>query len=105
MLGLLREILAEMNHLGSPITIILDRIELCDWKLHVLMNSLVEFVESMTPTDGFCVVKIMIILDPVRGYWDAESLEKENSNAVVLLQEWDQKALSLLEMQKKVHSC
>lgn len=104
MFGLLREILAEIKDLG-PITITLDRIELCDWKLHVLMDALVEFVESMTSGDEFCVVKIMVVLDPARGYWDAESLEEEkNSNAVVLFQEWDQKTLSLLEIQKRLHS-
>lgn len=99
-LGLLREVLKD---LGSPITITLDRIELCDWKLHVLMDALVEFVESMMSADKSCVVKIMVVLDPARGYWDTESLdvEKKNSNTVVLFQEWDQKALSLLEMQKK----
>ena len=99
-LGLLREIL---KALGSPSTITLDRIELCDWKLPVLMNALVELVESMMPVDEFCAVKIMVVLDPARGYWDAESLdeEKKNSSTVVLFQEWDQRALSPLEMQKK----
>lgn len=134
MFALLRKILTAMNDDlpdESILVIVLDRIELCDWKLSVLMNALVELVYSPTapPTSTskdelLCThkpitIKIMVVLDPVRGYWDAEEIKREkermdgnssscSSRNAILYQEWNQRALSPLEMQmqkqKRFHS-
>ncbi|MCJ1252165.1 hypothetical protein MMC30_009404 [Trapelia coarctata] len=100
--SLLREVLVEMKDLGS-ITMVLDRIELCNWKLLVLMHALVGFVASLT-VDDCCVVKIMVVLDTAKEYWDAESLEEKDADRVMLYQRWDQEQMSPLEMQKRFYS-
>lgn len=131
MFGLLREILSAMKDLSdqkSTMVIVLDRIELCDWKLRFLMNALVELVQQhcstttpphpLTSKDEFCsvgaiTIKILVILDPTsEDHWDADEclkMEKDKmddgnrtSDATILFQEWNQRALSSLEMQMQI---
>ena len=100
-LRLLHELLMEMKDLGT-ITIALDRLDLCEEKVFVVMDALVGFIASLR--DESCVVKMMVVLDPAHGYWDPENLEEKNAERLMLRQDWNQRQLSPLEMQRKIHS-
>ena len=100
-LQLFREVLVELRDVKS-ITVVVDRLDLCEEKLLVLMDSLVGFITGLT--DESCVVKMMVVLDPANGYWDAETLDEKDAEKVMLRQGWNQRQLSPSEMQKRMHS-
>ncbi|MCJ1385588.1 hypothetical protein MMC17_008711 [Xylographa soralifera] len=100
-LQLLREVLMELKDVGV-ITIVIDRLDLCEEKLFLVMDALVGFIANLM--DESCVVKMMVVLDPAHGYWDAENLEGKNAERVMLRQDWNQRQLSPLEMQRKIRS-
>ncbi|MCJ1438053.1 hypothetical protein MMC27_007440 [Xylographa pallens] len=100
-LRLLREVLTGLKDVGV-ITIVVDRLDLCEEKIFVVMDALVDFIGSIV--DESCVVKMMVVLDPAHGYWDAENLEGKHAERVMLRQDWNQRQLSPLEMQRKKQS-
>lgn len=91
---LLREVLLDIKDLGT-VFLLLDRVDLCSWKLHNVMAALVELVESES-----CMVKIVVVLDTVRGEWDSDRGEESALDRVMVHQGWDQRKLSPMEVKK-----
>ena len=100
-LRMLREVLRELKDVGI-ITIVVDRLDLCEDELFIVMDALVDFIGSIV--DESYVVRMMVVLDPAHGYWDAENLGAKNAERVMLRKDWNQRQLSPLEMQRKTQS-
>ena len=91
---LLREVLVELKDLDT-IYIVLDRIDLGSWKLDRVMNALTDLVLDKE----LGKVKIMTT---AADYWDAESLELDETarSRVLAHQRWDQRLLTSTEMHR-----
>jgi len=85
---LLSEVLVEMQDLG-PLFLVLDRVDLCSWKLNYMMAALVDLVGNNS-----CTVKILVVLDTARGEWDVDYMEESVLDRVMVHQAWDQRKLS-----------
>lgn len=95
MFRLVREILHEIKDLGT-IFVVLDRVDLCSWKLHHVLKALVALV-----LDESLHLKIMAT---ARDYWDIEGVEETAPGRVVVQQDWDQRQLTAQELRRGFHS-
>lgn len=93
---MLREVLVEVKDLGT-IFIILDRVDMCGWKLHRIMDALVGLV-----LDDLWKVKIMIVHNPVGSdeKWEMEEMDEKALSRIMVHQEWHQRWLTPLELQR-----
>jgi len=81
----LREVLLQITALGT-VFLVLDRVDLCSWKLHHVMAALVDLVGSES-----CAVKIVVVLDTAREEWDVDHVEESALDRVMVHQAWDQR--------------
>ena len=98
MFQLLCQVILEVHDLGR-IYIVIDRIDLCSRNLRKVMNELVELV-----TDQPHVVKVVVVLDPARGYWDLSQTAEEGAlSRVFFHQDRNQRQLSVQEIQRSLY--
>ena len=95
MFRLVRELLAEIKDLGT-VFIVLDRVDLCSWKLHHVLKAFVGLlqVESLQ----------LKIMTTANAYWDIENLEETALRRVIVHQDWNQRPLTSQEIQRRLHS-
>ncbi len=101
MFSMLREVLHELKALGM-VYLILDRIDLCSWKLRYVMSELNSLV-----TDDRCAVKIVVVVDEVSASLDVGDvleLEEEGQDSKLVYAAWNQRPLTLQEIQKQSRS-
>ena len=92
---MMHEVLGEVKDFGT-IFIVLDRVDLCDWELGRGMSELVKLV-----LDDLMKVKIMVVHNPTFGkMWDTDEVDEKAPGRVMVHQEWNQRRLTPLEMQR-----
>ena len=92
---LLRDVLSEVQDAGF-VYLVIDRIDLCDWKTPRLMEQLTQVV-----LEASCKVKIVAV---GRDDWDIEDMPEKYVGRVMARQAWNQQQLSRLEMQTATSS-
>lgn len=99
MIRLLRDVLAQVKDVGTTF-IILDRLDLCEGKISVLMDEFAKLVGDLE-----CNVKIAAIAETStgRGQWHLDQLPDDEYKAdrVLSCQNWNQLRLTTVEINKR----